>query len=63
MMNRAIMVTTILMKIDMMTLLPGATLRVPHVDNLNIVIDHGGDETDDHGNDDPDEGWQEARPP
>ena len=33
------------------------------IDNLNVVIDHGGDETDDHGNDDPDEGWQEARPP
>ena len=33
------------------------------IDNLNIEIDYGGDETDDHGNDDPDEGGQEARPP
>ena len=35
------------------------------IDNLNIEIDHVGDETDDHGNEDPDDddGWQEARPP
>ena len=33
----------------------GVASKHLEIDNLIIEIDHGGDETDDHGNDDPDE--------